>query len=352
MKLLFIISSLSNGGAEKILTLIANNFSYKDDVYVIMLSKHEPFYALEKKVTLIKLNLYQTSHSAYEALVNNAKRIITLRKTIKSIQPDIIISFLTQTNIISIIATIFLNIPIIIAERSIYDTENNNKFWKLLRKVIYPFSDILILLTKDDEKNYNFIANKVVIPNFITISEPNDNLKKENFILAVGRLHPVKQFDKLIKIYSKLNTNYKLLIVGDGKERERLEQLIKTLKLEDKISLEGQRKNIYDYYKKAKIFVLTSKHEAFPNVILEALYFGCAVVSFDCDYGPRVIIEDKKNGFLVNSEEEFVKKINMLISNQTLLEKISYYAKERAKDFEQEKIIQKWENIIYAKQVK
>ena len=349
MKLLFIISSLSNGGAEKILTLLTNHFSYKNDVYIITLSKHEPFYALEKKVTLIKLNLYQNSHSTYEALANNIKRITTLRKTIKSIQPDVVISFLTQTNIISIIATIFLNIPIIIAEHSIYNTENNNKFWKLLRRVIYPFSDTLVLLTKDDEKNYNFVTNKAVIPNFITISEPNDNLKKENIILAVGRLHPVKQFDKLIKIYAKIDTNYKLYIVGEGKEKNKLEKLIKRLKLEDRVSLEGQRKNIYDYYKKAKIFVLTSKHEAFPNVILEALYFGCAVVSFDCDYGPRAIIEDKKNGFLVNSEEEFVKKINMLTNNQELLDKISYYAKERAKDFEQEKIIQKWKNIIYDK---
>ena len=349
MKLLFIISSLSNGGAEKILTLLANHFSHNNDVYIITLSKNKPFYKLEKKVTLIQLNLYQTSTSVYEALTNNIKRVITLRKTIKSIQPDIIISFLTQTNIISIIATTFMNIPIIIAEHSIYNTENNNGFWRLLRKGIYPFANTLILLTKYDAENYNFVANKAVIPNFISIEEANNNLKKENIILAVGRLHPVKQFDKLIIMYSKIDTNYKLLIVGEGKERKKLEILIKTLGLEDRVSLEGQRKNIYEYYKKAKIFVLTSKHEAFPNVLLEAMYFGCSIVSFDCDYGPRAIIENKKNGFLVNSEDEFIDSINMFISNQLLLNKVSYYAKERTNDFEKEKIIQKWKNIIYDK---
>ena len=218
--------------------------------------------------------------------------------------------------------------------------------WRFLRNTLYPLGSKLVLLTEDDAKNYNFVQNKVVIPNFINIQEKNSNLRKENTILAVGRLHPVKQFDKLIDLYLQIDTDYKLYIVGEGNERQKLEQKIKNLNLENKVFLVGQVKNIYDYYKKAKIFVLTSKHEAFPNVILEAMYFGCVVVSLDCPYGPRAIIENEKSGFLVQNDEEFIEKLKFILKNEKEQLKISKNAIDRSNGFTHNKIIKKWEELI------
>jgi GalNAc-alpha-(1->4)-GalNAc-alpha-(1->3)-diNAcBac-PP-undecaprenol alpha-1,4-N-acetyl-D-galactosaminyltransferase len=347
MRILYIISDLTNGGAERILVDFANYFSNKNEIYVITLSDTDSFYKFNDDVIHIKLNLLKNSHSLFDSIFSNLKRIRKIRKVIRNIKPNVIISFLTQTNIISILSTINLNIPIIITEHSIFNSKNNNTFWKILRRVTYPFANYLVVLTEDDAKNYNFIKNKKIIPNFINIK--NDNFKeneKQDIILAVGRLHPVKQFDLLIKLYSKMKTSYKLYIVGEGSERNKLENLIKELNLENKAFLEGQKKNIYDYYKKAKIFVLTSKYESFSNVLLEALYFECAIVSFDCDYGPRAIIKNNKSGFLVNNEKEFIEKINILITNDNLRKDLSKNAKNRAKEFSFKKIIKKWEELI------
>jgi len=347
MKIIFIISDLTGGGAEKILVNLANFFSDKNhEVYIITLSNNDSFYKLNDNINHIKLNLYKNSTSSFDKIFNNLKRVKELRNNIKNINPNRIVSFLTQTNITSILANIGLNIPIIISERSIYNSENNSKFWMLLRRLTYQYASYLIVLTEDDAKNYNFMKDKEVIPNFIKIDKENNIIKKDNIILAVGRLHSVKQFDLLISIYAKLKTDYKLYIVGDGPEKEKLQNLIKNLNLENKIFLEGQKKNVYEYYKRAKIFVLTSKHEAFPNVLLEALYFGCAIVSFDCDYGPRAILENSKNGFLVKNNDEFMEKVKSLIADDNLQTNISDNARNRVNHFEYNKVINQWKDLL------
>ena len=350
MKILFVISDLSGGGAERILVTLANYFAkIENSVYILTLSNNKSFYEIDSRVKHIKLDLLKKSNSIYNKFINNFMRLKRIRDNIKDIKPDIIVSFLTQTNIITIIASIGLNIPIIISEHSIYFTENNNNLWRLLRRLTYPLADYLTILTDDDAKNYPFIKNKKVIPNFLKINEKYDFYKineKEDIILAVGRLHQVKQFKLLIKLYSRLDTNYKLYIVGDGVERKELEKLIQKLNLKGRVFLKGQKKDIYKYYKKAKIFVLTSKYEAFPNVILEAMHFGCAIVSFDCDYGPRAIINNNINGFLVKKENEFLDKLNILIKNDELRIKMARNAIFRAKDFEYHKIIKEWESLI------
>jgi len=349
MKIVFIISSLGSGGAERVLTLLANHFVSKHEVFVITLSQNKPFYFIDNRVNLIQLNLIYNSNSVFSGIENNVKRISLIRKAIYNINPDIIISFLTQTNIISLLAN-FGKFPIIIAERSIYNSETNSKFWRLLRRFIYPFADILVLLTKEDAKNYYFVDNKVVIPNFIKVS--NNSIKsllkkKEDIVLAVGRLHPVKQFDKLIYLFSKIDTNYKLYIVGEGSERERLETLIKKLNLQNKVFLPGRTKNIDSYYKKAKIFVLTSKYEAFPNVLLESMNYGCIPISFDCDYGPRNIIENNKSGFLVKSDEEFILKVKEVMdSDRNKFIEMMQNSINRIKDFDENKVLKKWEDLI------
>jgi GalNAc-alpha-(1->4)-GalNAc-alpha-(1->3)-diNAcBac-PP-undecaprenol alpha-1,4-N-acetyl-D-galactosaminyltransferase len=348
MKIAFIISSLGSGGAERVLTLIANELSKKHDIYIITLSNDESFYELDTKIKHIKLDLLKQSNNIFKGIINSIKRIFVLKKELKKIDAHINISFITQTNILSIIASKLNKQKIIIAERSVYYSETNTIFWRQLRRFIYLYANHLLTLTIDDAKNYDFLKNKSVIPNCIQFNKfssmSNDN--KENIILAVGRLHPVKQFDKLIKMYAQINSDYKLLIVGEGSERKKLESLINRLNLNNKIFLEGRKTNVFEYYNRAKIFVLTSKHEAFPNVILEAMSYGCAVVSFDCDYGPRTIIENNINGFLVKNEEEFKEKIELLMKNDEIRKKISKNAKERVKFFKCKKVMKQWEELI------
>jgi GalNAc-alpha-(1->4)-GalNAc-alpha-(1->3)-diNAcBac-PP-undecaprenol alpha-1,4-N-acetyl-D-galactosaminyltransferase len=185
MKIAFIISSLGSGGAERVLTLIANELSKKHEIYIITLSNDELFYELDTKIKHIKLDLLKQSNNIFQGIINSIKRIFVLKKELKKIDAHINISFITQTNILSIIASKLNKQKIIIAERSVYYSETNTIFWRQLRRFIYLYTNHLLTFTVDDVKNYDFVKNKSVIPNCIQFdkfsSMSNDN-KENNYI--------------------------------------------------------------------------------------------------------------------------------------------------------------------------
>ena len=349
MKIYFFIGDLGAGGAEKVLVEMANNLAIENfDVTIITLSNGDVFYDTNKNVNVVHLKKYNISNNFFKAVKNNYRRILSLHKILKSEKPDVIVSFLTQTNIIAIIAAKLNNIPIIISEHSIYKNRNLNFVWKFLRRLTYPFANALVCLTKDDLENYRkYSVKKYVIPNFIS-KIPNIAFdEKEDFILAVGRLHPVKRFDYLIQMYNKLDIDLPLFIIGEGPERRKLESLIQQYDLQQKVQLCGLKTDLTEYYKKAKYFILTSQYEAFPNVLLEAMSFGCIVFSYDCDYGPRNIITDSIDGFLFEDDSEFNHKWNMLRENIDLQKKIFRNTRKKIQSFHIDKIINLWKEVIF-----
>ena len=347
MKILFIISSLSSGGAERVLSLLANEFIKKNKITITTFSNEDSFYPLNNNIKHIKLNLLQNSSNIFESLFNSFKRIKILTNVIKNENPDIVISFMTHTNILSIIVSKMVGKKIIISERIAYDFYNS-RLLNLARKFIYPFSNALITQTIEDKKNYSFLKNVYVIYNPIQINNHNINIKKENIILAIGRFDKQKGFDILIKVYSKIDTNWKLYIAGEGSERKNLENLIKDLNLENKVILLGRIKNIFKWYEKSSIFVLSSKKEGFPNVLIEAMAFGCAVMSFDCPYGPGEIIDDGVNGILIENQnkEKLKEAIEKLIEDENLREKLGKNALQVREKYSIDKIAKEWEGII------
>jgi len=341
MKILFIISSLNSGGAERVVSLLANYFIKNHQVTIATFSNNEPFYTLDKNIIHKKLDLLKNSTTTFDKIKNIFYRIKSLKMFFKQENPDIVISFMTHTNILSIIASKLNNQKIIISERIAYDFYNSN-ILNLIRKCIYPFANTLITQTKADKENYKFLNNVEVIYN--PISFIDCDIKKENIILAVGRLDKQKGFDTLIDVFNQIDTNWQLIIAGDGKEKVNLEKLI----YKNNIKLIGNQKDIFKWYEKSSIFVLSSKKEGFPNVLLEAMSCGCAVVSFDCPYGPSEIIEHNKNGLLVENQnkEELKKAIELLIKNKSLRDKLSKEAIKVKEKYSIEKIAKEWENII------
>ena len=352
MKIAFIISSLDSGGAQRVLSLMANYWARKDyRITVLTLDTSTPFYFLEDGIKLEQLSLLKNSVSVFDAVANNIARIKTIRQKLAEIDPDIVISFMTETNIIATIGCRIIQKPIIIAERIVYDALNS-RVWKILRKFVYRFSNALIVQTLYDKAKYKRLSNAFVINNPLDTPKinPNENdSRKENIVLAVGRLDRQKGFDRLIKAFSQSDCNgWKLAIIGDGTERRNLEKLISDLNLDNLISLPGRTKAIEEWYQKASIFVLSSRMEGFPNVLCEAMAHGCACVSFDCVAGPNEIITDKLDGYLVKNGDIIAlsAKIEFLIHNPEERRRIGKEALKISDRLDIDMIMNKWEAII------
>lgn len=317
MKIVFIISSLSSGGAERVLSLLANYLSKNHEVIILTFSTEEPFYELSSDISHIKLDLLKKSNTKLESIKNTINRLLVLKKILKKINSDINVSFMTHTNILACIASKLNHQKIIISERIVYNFYTSNLLERI-RKIIYPKADYLVTQTYADKKSYSFMKNVEVIYNLLKINIVR--AKREKIVLAVGRLDKQKGFDRLINAFSNItNKEWKLCIAGEGLEKENLLDMIKEKNLNN-VYLIGNQKNIFEWYAKASIFVLSSEKEGFPNVLLEAMGSGCACISFDCPNGPNEIIKNEINGILVKNQhtDNLAFQIQRLIDNEAL----------------------------------
>ena len=309
MNILFIINHLNAGGAEKILTILANRFSKKNlKISIAKVSHDEPFYPLEKKINI--LHIVDQNYKPLDL-------IFGIKNIVSKIHPDIIISFGTTMNVYSIIASKFSSVPVIVSEHTNFHRAKN-ELWRKLRRIFYPFTDMLVVLTEYDHKMYNYVRNVKHIYNPLELNSKYMDIKREKIILSVGRLHKVKGFDLLLKAFSGINNSeWKLLILGDGPERSNLELLAQDLKIDKRVSMPGTVKDIELYYKKASIFVLSSRTEGFPGALCEAMGYGCPSIAFDCITGPNEIINNNFDGILVEPEnvKELIRQIKDLQCN-------------------------------------
>lgn len=352
MKILFTISSLNIGGAERVLTTLANTLCQKHEVIIVKSDDDESFYSLDDKVILESLSMNKANTSMIKKLLHNFNIVKVMRKSIKNYQPDIVISFMDRTNIYTILATRFLGTKLIISERTNYE-HLKSKSWRFLRRMIYPFTDGMVVLSQYDYDKYTYVKNKKIIFNPLFIKNESIELdKKENIILSVGRLVDEKGFNVLLNALSLIDTNllenWEVLIVGSGEKREDLEKLSKNLGLDEKVKFLGKRKDIEELYKRSSIFASTSRAEGFPNALSEALSFGCACVATDCLTGPSELIEDYKNGFLVEVDaiQEIKDRLEVLLIDEKLRSDFANEGVNISKKYSIENIVSDWERYF------
>lgn len=348
MKVTFIIGSLQSGGAERVLTTLANHWVQKGwDITILTFSSAKSFYELDSRVKRVSLlSNYKSSYSALQ----NLYTLYGLRTIIKKEKSDIFISFITLMNLFVLISTLGLKVPLIISERNYFD-QLTNKVKGFLRKILYPKADGMVVLSDYDYKKYPTVESKKIIFNLLNKKKLLDVKfeDKKNIAIAVGSLTQQKGFDMLIPALSKVNLeNWKFYIIGEGSERVALELLVKEYGLADKVFLIGRKNNIFDYFKEASIFVLSSRYEGFPNVLAEAMAHGCASVAFDCKTGPADMIQDNLNGLLAdaNNITDLAGKIELLIADKNLREKFFNNAIRIREILDIDTITQSWESYI------
>ena len=377
MKITFVISSLSSGGAEKVLTIMANSWSAAGhDITVVTFSSPEnDFFPLGKNIQRISLNCLSDSKNIFQAAYSNIIRLAKLHHTLHKLQSRVTISFIDKTNIMVLLASTCTNQKIIVTEHTDPARQSIGKGWSLLRRLVYPFSAAVIVLSdqiKDwtiqavDDKSVFLpkIKEKLwVMPNPIDFeaiqAESREKLpeeiieiikKKKTVFTQIARLSSEKDPSLLIEACHILQESYKdfaVFFIGQGPLFKDIQKQIIEKKLENTIFLLGEKTNPYPYMAAARSVLLTSSIEGFGMVLAEAILCGAVPVSTD-GIGPRNILVNGQFGLLVPAHEphQFAKAMFRIATDDELYHQLKKGAAESIQRFNKTLILEDWERLI------
>lgn len=355
LKICLAIPSLQAGGMERVMTEIAWNFSRRNDIelHLLMFGKDRNiFYDIPQNIIIHKPSFQYTNG---QRVWFTLRTILYIRKELRQLRPDRILSFGNYWNSLVLLSTIGMRLKIYVSDRSKPD-KDMGKLQNWLRRKLYPKASGIVAQTHKALEISQRMAlndNIVVIGNPIRSIDLGNNRQREKIILSVGRLINTKHYDRLINIFAEIdNLDWKLYIVGGDALRlhnsEKYKRQIADLHLEQKVVMTGMQKDVEQYYHSASIFVFPSSSEGFPNVIGEAMSAGLPVVSYDCIAGPSDMIEDGKNGFLVPvfDDDTMKERLLYLMENESERNAMGDYARESIKKFSSETICQKFFDFI------
>lgn len=356
-KICFLSGDMSrSGGTERVLAIIANELCKKEDLFEIHIlstvnENMTSFFPLNKRIKQSRI----LNDKALNFKKQYFKVVKGIRNYVKKNNIDVFIDVEVISSIFSIPATRFTSTKHIAWEHFNF-YENNGSFLRALaRKIDAKFSDYIITLTEEDKNNYlnnlKIIGKIDYIYNPMEIKEVKKCSLHSKQIVSVGRLTYQKGFDMLIDVAKDVlekNKEYKWLILGDGEDKDRLQEKINKYNLQDRLILKGKVSNVEDYYKNSSLYVMTSRFEGLPMTLLEAKSYKMPIVSFDCPTGPSEIIRNNINGYLVkaNDIKEMSNKVNSVLLDDKKLKKFSDKAELDIDKFNINSIINKWTNIL------
>ena len=360
MKLLYVVPNLNNeGGVARVLSIKTNFLIEKFGYEVHILTQNDGnsslFYSFNEKIILHDMIL----KGANIQFLNNYR--ILLNKQVSNINPDIIIVCDNGLKAFTIPFILKGNKPIIFechGSRFIEEFDyKNNFFINVLRKLKYRFKffgaskfNKIITLSEENREEWSK-KNSIVIPNPIWFSTTKEADLTQKNVIAVGRHSYEKGFDRLLEIWKKVIVKFPdwyLTIYGKSNPDFDLVALAKKLNIENNITFYEPVKNINDKYLEASIFLMPSRFEGFGMVLIEAMASGLPCISFDCPCGPRAIIKNNCNGFLIKNgnENEFVNTISNLIEDKNLRIQIGKNAKEIVNKYDIEEIMKLWDELF------
>lgn len=364
MEVILVISSLRGGGAERVLVNLAQWWSDLGlRVGIVTVSGSESdAYPVPPTVKRFALGLEQPSSGIFSAMRNNFSRVRTLRRILRQESPQVVIGFMTESNVLAILASIQLSFKVLAAERIHPPRHSTSLLWRWLRRLTYRWCDTVVAQTEvtGEWLRTHCSCPIRVIPNYVIWPlktgvprvMPDDLLStNERILLGVGRLSHQKGFDLFIRAFATLShlcPEWKIVLAGTGEEGSEEElallSLIKDLQLDGRVILTGRIGNLDSWYQRCDVFVLSSRYEGFPNVLLEAMASGCAVAAFDCEAGPADIIDHELNGLLVSPEDvtELAKALLRLMNDENFRLTLGKRAISVIEKFEPERIMRLW----------
>ena len=353
MKLAFITANLGSGGAERVTSLLANQFCQKGyEVEIVFFRNRLVFYDLDERVKIVVIG--EQCHS--EAMW---RKMLWLRSYVKKEKPDVVIPFRVSVYCTTILSLLGLSVPILASER--IDPHIPDSYWTYLRKLLLPFVKHLVVQTeyiksyypKFIQKKTSIIYNPVNDEVFHQIENGElkiENGERLNRIISVGRLYPQKNQEMMIRAFAKVADKFpewQLVIYGEGPLRESLELIVDSLELQDRVLLPGRTEHVIEELRKSKIFCMSSDYEGMSNSMIEAICVGLPIITTNVS-GTEELIIDGKNGFLVppNDEEQMAQCFNTLMGSDEFLNQFSVYNKKLSCRFKTEAIVNQWEQLL------
>lgn len=321
-KILFLIGSLQAGGAERVVSILANQLTKKDlEVEILTWKEANIFYSFDERIIISSLPKLSNSRLLI-------KQMIYLRKYVKNNPVNLCLSFLAPFNMVTLLALIGTKQNVIVAERNDPRYIPFSYIMRIFRNWIYHLSQGILTQTDNNkvyfpktlQKRIEVIYNPIFLHKEL-IGKALE-VEKENAIVCVARLEKQKNLLMLIDAFTlflETHPSYKLIIYGEGKQRKELEFKINSLNLQKEIELAGAKTNVYNLILPARMFVLSSAFEGMPNALIEAMCVGLPCISTRVS-GAIDFIKSGYNGLLINQnqKQELVEAMSTIADNMRL----------------------------------
>jgi GalNAc-alpha-(1->4)-GalNAc-alpha-(1->3)-diNAcBac-PP-undecaprenol alpha-1,4-N-acetyl-D-galactosaminyltransferase len=364
MRIALVISGLGPGGAERVMSLLAGAFADRGhEVWLITLAAEaNDFFVVDPRVRRVGLALMADSGGVSDALRANLRRLRALRRAVSGIKPHVVLSFVTPTNVLAILACTRLPPRVVVSERVDPVSHREQRLWAVLRTLVYHRADAVVVQTEAAAQWFRKWLGKgppvSVIPNpVVLISELRRSPLQvpKPFMLAAGRLVPQKGFDVLIRAFALAAPEcgqLRLAIAGDGPAAQALRDLVAELRLENRVLFLGNVRELQTLMSQAEGFILSSRYEGFPNVLLEALASGLPVVATDCPNGPREILRDGDFGLLVPCDDPtaLAGALRRLATDTMLRSRLAACAPGAIERYSLAHVVDEWEALLEQRQ--
>lgn len=357
-KIMFYISSLAKGGAQRVILNLTESLLGKGHkVTIVTTAIAENEYELPRGAGRIISDI-QEDEITSNRITNLKRRFMKLRNIWKSEQPDVIISFIGKNNFMAILTAWGLDIPVVTSVRGDPNEEYNSKMAKFLAKTLMGKAAGIVLQTQDAMDYFpkrmhkkSIILDNPLNPEFI---EEYYVGERSNEIVSVGRIDSNKNQKLIIDAFYQITEEFpdiKLVLYGDGEDREKLLEYVQRNSYSDRILLPGAVNNVKERIRKSRLFVLSSNTEGMPNALMEALALGIPSISTDCPCGgPKMLMDGKENGILVpvGDGKKMAEAMRTILGDRELWNKYSRNAYKITESLHPDTVNEKWENFLYS----
>ncbi|MHC4402767.1 MAG: glycosyltransferase family 4 protein [Planctomycetota bacterium] len=363
-RLTLVIHSLRGGGAERVAAMLVSHWAERGDrVTLITLEPRQPdAYPVSDKVRWVALDLMRRSPTPFHAVWNNWRRVRGLRRAIRQSAPQIVVSHCDKTNVLVLLACKTLETPVVVVEHSNLRHHDVGRAWSWLRKRTYPRAAALVVLSEPSREPGKSLAAArpvFVIPNAVppvspaTIRAARADLPadRRRTVVAMGRLSYEKGFDLLIRAFGSIageHPAWDLKILGEGDRRAELEGLVDELGLDRRVQLAGWIADPTADLCRADLYVMSSRYEASPLALQEAMACGLPAISFDCPTGPRDVVRHEVDGLLVPPGDvgQLAGAMGRLMAHSHQRARFASRAGEISGRFSPEEFFARWDAVL------